>query len=85
MLPTAIYDVIGVMSGTSLDGLDIAWCRFHTQAGQINFQIIQAKTVQYQDDMREKLGSAQSFNGLELQLLHNEFGCFIGEDRKSVV
>ena len=41
------YHVIGVMSGTSLDGLDIAFCRFDLKDGQWYFEIKKATTVEY--------------------------------------
>ncbi len=37
-----IYKTIGVMSGTSLDGLDIAYCIFIFEDGKWTFQISKA-------------------------------------------
>ncbi len=79
------YDVIGVMSGTSLDGLDIAWCRFTVLNGKYNFQIQKAKTIEYQSDIRGKLKTAHLLGGYELQVLHNEFGRFIGDHVKDFI
>ena len=38
---------IGVMSGTSLDGVDIALCRFSESGMSWSFEIIEAQTVSY--------------------------------------
>lgn len=72
------YKAVGVMSGTSLDGLDIVLCNF-TFKKTWNFSIEQYITVEYPKEWRKKLESAPIFNGLELSLLHKEFGKFIGE------
>ena len=44
-----IFYVIGVMSGTSLDGLDIVYVKF-TQDESWSFDIIYSKTYKYEDD-----------------------------------
>jgi anhydro-N-acetylmuramic acid kinase len=85
MSETATYDVIGLMSGTSLDGLDIAWCRFKILNGKYDFQIIKAQTVEYQSDIKSKLESAHLLGGYDLQVLHNDFGCFIGNHVKDFI
>ena len=49
------YKVIGLMSGTSLDGLDIAYCEFEEQNGRWSYRIIEAETVPYTDDFRKRV------------------------------
>ena len=41
------YSVIGVMSGTSLDGLDIVYCQLLLD-NKWSYNIIKSKTYQYQ-------------------------------------
>jgi anhydro-N-acetylmuramic acid kinase len=72
------YNVIGTMSGTSLDGLDIAYCAFEFSENQWSFKINAASTINFPNNLKEKLKSAINTSGLDLMKLHNELGKFIG-------
>jgi anhydro-N-acetylmuramic acid kinase len=67
------------MSGTSLDGLDIAYCSFTHKKGKWQFSIVAADTVAYPNKWLKKLQSAPALSGLELLKLHNEYGTYSGE------
>ncbi len=58
------------MSGTSLDGLDMAICQFD---GLSKSEILQTKTVDYSAAWRERLSTAHLINGLELKQLEIDF------------
>ena len=73
------YNIIGTMSGTSLDGLDIAYCTFVFSNNQWTFEINSASTVRFLPKFQNKLATATQLSGLELMKLHNELGNFIGE------
>ncbi|MCO6500184.1 MAG: anhydro-N-acetylmuramic acid kinase [Vicingus serpentipes] len=74
------YHVIGVMSGTSLDGLDISYCSFELSGNKNwSFQINNSTTISYSDELIKKLKNSIHTSGLELFQLHNELGNFIGE------
>ncbi len=73
------YNVIGTMSGTSLDGLDIAYCTLEFSDGQWCFEINSATTIDYTPELKQKLVAAIQMNGFELMNLSNEFGYFIGK------
>jgi anhydro-N-acetylmuramic acid kinase len=74
-----MYNVIGVMSGTSLDGLDICYCSFSvTKDNKWNYKINTATTIDISLDLKTKLKNAITFSGLDLALLNNEMGDFIG-------
>lgn len=72
------YKVIGLMSGTSLDGLDVAYCTFREVDGRWRFDIPIAKTFHYTEEWKSRLRSAFTMDGLALAQLNSEFGKFIG-------
>ena len=65
---------LGLMSGTSLDGIDLALCRFHKKDTRWSFEIIAADTVSYDAEWTEKLRGAENISAQEILLLHNEYG-----------
>lgn len=73
------FHVIGVMSGTSLDGVDLADCLFEFQNGKWKYAIINADTVSYTDMWKQRLGEASKLNALDFVLLHKEYGVLLSE------
>ncbi len=73
------YLVTGMMSGTSMDGIDLAHCRFVVINRQWNYEILAAETVPYTDSWKKLLASASGLNGRELQALHVAYGKYTGE------
>lgn len=67
-----LYRVIGLMSGTSLDGLDIAACTFESNNIQ-KFQIVAAKTTKYDSSFIAQLKTAHLKSAEELCMLDAEF------------
>ncbi len=76
---TLNYHAIGLMSGTSLDGLDIAEVQFTLQDNSWNFQLKNAATISYHDGMANSLKSAVNLSGEKLVKLHHDYGRWIGE------
>ena len=72
------YKVIGLMSGSSLDGLDIVYVHFEEISGKWNFEIRETACIPYSNELREKLAGATSLSGRDYLLLHTEFGHFLG-------
>ncbi len=75
----ALPRVIGVMSGSSLDGIDLALCRFGQKHGQWSFTVEAARTIPYGLEMKERLLAATEADGLELARLHRDIGMAIGQ------
>lgn len=72
--------VVGVMSGTSLDGLDLAICELTNIDHTYGYRIIRAKTLPYSPLWRKNLEQAHSLSANKLSLLHNAFGEFIAKN-----
>jgi anhydro-N-acetylmuramic acid kinase len=66
------YNVIGVMSGTSLDGVDLAYINFNISE-RWTFEIFQSETVSYSDEWQNKLKNAIQFNPAELEQLNSDY------------
>ena len=79
------YIVLGIMSGTSLDGLDLAICSFSKNPDKWNWKLLASKTVLYSADLRKKLEYAPSLSGQGIIELDNEFGYFIGSQAKEFI
>lgn len=74
------YTCIGLMSGTSLDGLDICLCQFKKiENNKWNHTIIKATTLPYPSEIRERLKTAPCLSGEELTLLDYEYGHWLGK------
>lgn len=70
--------IIGIMSGTSLDGLDLALCEFNNENPHASFNIIAADTIVYDNFWKEKLQTIFNANAQQYFELHSLYGEFIG-------
>ncbi len=66
------------MSGTSLDGLDIALCEFEHH-GSWSFQILFAETQNYSDQWISRLNLSDQLSGQGLMQLNTDLGKYYGE------
>ena len=79
-----IYKIIGLMSGTSLDGLDIVYCLLiHDK--EWTFNIEKAETIAYDSRMRRKLQNATELDSKDLMQLHFHLGYYIGKQVKEFI
>jgi anhydro-N-acetylmuramic acid kinase len=76
---------IGLMSGTSCDGLDIAYCHFRRHAEKWGYDIVASETLEYDRMLLEQLQNAASMTGLELLSLDRSFGTFCGKAVKGFI
>ena len=73
---------IGLMSGTSLDGLDIALCEFTGNGLKTQFKLLQYITIPYEDGFKDEVRSIFSKRSVDLEkvcLLNDYIGTFHGE------
>jgi len=78
------FTAIGVMSGTSLDGLDITYCRFIKKKSW-HFEILEAATIAYSKTWRDQLTMAPFLSGEALVALDNAYGAYIGEQCRKMM
>jgi anhydro-N-acetylmuramic acid kinase len=74
-----MYRAIGLMSGSSLDGLDVALCTFNRYNNKWIYKIVFAETFRYGGQLYKQLKSASTLSGFELQKLNRDFGKFSAE------
>ncbi|MBT7850686.1 MAG: anhydro-N-acetylmuramic acid kinase [Flavobacteriaceae bacterium] len=72
------YYILGVMSGTSLDGIDLCLSSFQFVTSW-KFQIISAKTVEYSKVWKYRLRNAIDLNPLDLEKLNQDYTQFLAE------
>ena len=61
--------IIGLMSGTSLDGLDVALCRFTGSGQDTQIELVQFETFPYETRFKEEIRSVFSKKTVDLEKL----------------
>ena len=74
------YYAIGLMSGTSLDGLDISYSHFTNNGGEWSFKLLNTKSVSYSLELKNKLKNAVELSGLDLTKLDVELGKYFANE-----
>lgn len=70
--------VLGLMSGTSFDGIDLALCRFRHEGKKWTFRILRAETFPYPEKLKQLILSAHAMSPEDFLKLHNSYGRFLG-------
>ena len=79
------FKVIGLMSGSSLDGVDIAYVNFSHDNKRWFFQIVEAGNIPYTEEWKNKLSEAFNKSEAELKELDIEYGKFLGTVTKKFI
>jgi anhydro-N-acetylmuramic acid kinase len=74
-----VYQVIGLMSGSSLDGLDIAFTQLTEISGKWSYEILAAECIPYPEPIASALKSAATVSVPEFLKLHTSYGHYVGE------
>jgi anhydro-N-acetylmuramic acid kinase len=70
---------IGVMSGSSLDGVDLSLCRYSwSPDGGWTFEFLASETYPYQSEWIDRLRALPTASALSLAHAHSEYGRLIG-------
>ena len=64
-----VRKIVGLMSGTSLDGLDIALCSFSGNGLQTKIELLQFETVPFNTEFKEEIKSVFSKKNVDLEKL----------------
>ena len=75
------YKIISLMSGTSLDGLDLVKCNFKKNKTW-SFSISKSKTIKYSKFWEKKLNEAHLSNNYEIKKINRQYGCFLANKIK---
>jgi anhydro-N-acetylmuramic acid kinase len=67
------YNVIGVMSGTSLDGVDLAHLHLTLKEGKWSYTILESETVPYAAEWVIQLKNAVDFSESQLATLNDDY------------
>lgn len=74
-----VYRVIGVMSGSSMDGLDMAYCVLSEVGGEWSCEIEAADSMSFNDEWKKKLLTLTELTAKELLQTHADFGHYMGQ------
>lgn len=73
------------MSGTSLDGLDLAYCHLTEENGKWDFDIIKTKSVSYAPKLKSQLKDAIHLDYETHTQLHYGYGEWLGSQSKTFI
>lgn len=80
----AVFHAIGLMSGTSLDGLDVCFARFEKKECW-EFEILKAETLPYSPAWESRLADAIHLPSEALLELHSGYGFYLGKCVKNFI
>lgn len=83
-MPHKQYKVLGLMSGSSLDGLDIAYCSFEVDARNkanpiLKWDLLEAATLPFSEKWEARLAHLPQSSALDFAKTHTYFGRYSGE------
>lgn len=74
-----MYRALGLMSGSSLDGLDLTFVEFQAEGNQWHYRIEAADCYSYSESWRKRLLEATALNARDYLQLHVDYGHYLGE------
>lgn len=77
--------VIGIMSGTSLDGIDIACVTFKEENDKVVYRFVAGKTVDYNNEWKKNLKNLTSADALTYAYANIALGWLMGTETKKFI
>jgi len=75
----ALFYSLGLMSGSSLDGLDICYNLIHEKEENYSYKILDGITVPFPKELYQRLENCRNLNDLDLEDLDSDFGKWMGK------
>jgi anhydro-N-acetylmuramic acid kinase len=79
------YRAIGLMSGSSLDGLDIACCDFIFDSDKWSFETTNAEVINYPQELLTEIKALPTAGAKTFWETHTRLGNFFGEQVKNFI
>lgn len=73
------------MSGTSLDGLDLAAIDFRLSNNKWHYEIVTGETIPYSVDWKNRLEQLPYSDAYSFALAHSEYGHFLGKEANDFI
>lgn len=80
-----VFFAIGLMSGTSLDGLDMCYSKFIWKESNWTFEILACETIPYSTGLEQSLKNAVHFPSEKLLKLNVDYGFYLGEKTQEFI
>lgn len=75
-----MYTVVGVMSGTSCDGIDLAYCQFHiSEENKWSYSILEAQTIPYDPVWQTQLSESVLITPDDIHELNCSYTALLNE------
>lgn len=75
-----VYNAIGLMSGSALDGLDIAFVELTEIAGKWSYELKASACIPYEEAWKEQLKNASTLSVPQFLDLHTAYGRLLGTE-----
>ncbi|MFN5334135.1 MAG: anhydro-N-acetylmuramic acid kinase [Bacteroidota bacterium] len=73
------YRAIGLMSGSSLDGVDLVFASFESKGPEWNYSILANECVPYNTEWKKRLSEASQLSAFDYLQLHADYGKYLGQ------